>query len=379
MKIAILTLPLHTNYGGLLQAYALQAVLKRMGHEVWIVNNSLKRRTLLVKVLSIAKRLVLFIFYRKSKLIRVWPTTKEENIIAQNTNRFIQENIRTIEKRRLFGKLSFLRRFGFEAYIVGSDQVWRPKFSPSITNYFFDFVNKNDNAKRLAFAASFGVDYWEFSSKLTAQCAVLAKSFNAISVREESAVRLCKEYLGIDAIHVLDPTMLLMKEHYMKLIEKDNIPKSKGTLLTYILDNFHNNYNVIQSVAKEYDLTPFSVMPERTFLEVGKNHIGACIFPPVTEWLRAFLDAEYIVTDSFHGTAFSIIFNKPFLSISNKKRGMTRITSLLNMFGLEERLILTSTEVTLEKIKSPIDFQRVNNILENEKQKSLLFLESASK
>jgi polysaccharide pyruvyl transferase WcaK-like protein len=377
MKIGILTQPLNTNYGGLLQNYALQTVLKQMGHKVWTVDRPISEIPIFIKFLSITNRLLLRILYLKPTLIRIWPTDKEHNIIAHNTNRFIKENISTTKKIGSLKRYAPLKYYNFSAYIVGSDQVWRPKYLPCITNYFLDFIDIKDRLKRIAYAASFGVDNWEFSPKQTTQCASLAKKFDAISVREDSAVRLCKEYLEVDAIHVLDPTMLLKREDYIKLVEKDNIPKSEGTLLTYVLDKSAENAEIIKRLAKIIDLTPFSVMPEKTFSEVGKRYIEDCIFPPVTEWIRGFMDADYVVTDSFHGTVFSIIFNKPFISIGNTGRGLTRFTSLLKMFGLEKRLILSSDELTLEIITDIIDFDRINQIWDNEQQRAYKFLDKA--
>lgn len=222
--------------------------------------------------------------------------------------------------------------------------------------FFLYFGDKKDKAKRIGYATSFGVDNWEYSTEQTIKCSLLVKSFDAISVRKDSAVNLCKEYLGVDVIQVLDPTMLLNKDDYIKLVEKDNIKECKRTLMTYILDKSSENTIIIQKVAKELGLIPFSVLPNKTFSEVGRKYIDDCIFPNVTDWIRGFMDADYVVTDSFHGTIFSIIFNKPFISIGNAGRGLTRFTSLLKMFGLEHRLILYSNELTLEKIRGVIDF-----------------------
>jgi exopolysaccharide biosynthesis predicted pyruvyltransferase EpsI len=379
-KIAILTQPLKTNYGGLLQAFALQFVLKKRGHNVLTIDIQTSDIPLRVKFFSIAKRLVLNIFCSKGELIRVWPNTNEQKQIAQHTNRFIKENIQTTDKIFSLENDAQTKKYSFDTYIVGSDQVWRPEYSACVTNYFLDFIsNPMDNVKRIAYAASFGVDNWEFSIELTNQCATLIKNFDAISVREDSAVKLCEEYLGVDAIHVLDPTMLLSKEDYISLIEKDNIPKKAETLMTYVLDKSPQNSVIIQYVAKELDLSPFSVMPEKVFSEAGRKNLDACVFPPVTEWLRGFMDADYVITDSFHGTVFSIIFNKPFIAIANPGRGLTRFTSLLKLFDLEERLILSSDELTSEMIRKPIDFIRVNTVWKNERHFAFAFLDKSLK
>lgn len=377
MKIAILTQPLDTNYGGLLQAFALQKVLKRMGHEVLIIDIHFKDLSLKIKTVSILKRLTLRLLKNKSIVIRAWPTAKEKDIIASNTNYFIRNNIDTTHRITSAVKYKLLKRYRFEAFIVGSDQIWRPVYSPNLTNYFLDFVKKNEDVKRIAYAASFGVSSWEFTEKQTNHCSLLAKRFNAISVREDSAVDLCKLHLGVKALHLLDPTMLLTKEDYIELVQKDSIAKSKGTLMTYILDKSVLKNEIIQQIASELKLNPFSVMPKATFPEVGKRHIEDCIFPRVTEWIRGFMDADFVVTDSFHGTVFAILFNKQFICIGNKDRGLTRMTSLLDKMGLSDRLIYVENKFINSYGLQEIDYQKVNQIIDREKINSIRFLESA--
>jgi polysaccharide pyruvyl transferase WcaK-like protein len=118
-------------------------------------------------------------------------------------------------------------------------------------------------------------------------------------------------------------------------------------------------------------------MPDGLFREVGKTLLAKCIYPPVTNWIRGFMDAEFVNTDSFHGTVFSINFNKPFISIGNKKRGMTRFDSLLKMFGLENRLIDSTDKNVLEIIHEKIDFIRVNKILDNKRKEAKLYMKNA--
>ena len=206
-----------------------------------------------------------------------------------------------------------LRKYHFDAYLVGSDQVWRPIYSYCLSNYFLDFTI-GQHVKRIAYAASFGTSKWEFTEGQTTRCAALAKQFDAISVREDSGVVLCKKYLGVDAVHLLDPTMLLNKEDYIRLVEQEQIPSSEKKLMTYILDQSEEKQAIVRKISQTLSLSPNVVMPEKNFAQVGKKDIDQCVFPPVTDWLRGFMDAEYVVTDSFHGTVFSIIFNKPFVA-----------------------------------------------------------------
>jgi hypothetical protein len=378
-KIAVLTQPLGKNYGGILQAFALQVVLKNLGHEVLTVDRHYTKRRLyyVQKGYSVFKKAIERLILRKSILIRDWPTEKESDYIYKNNLRFIKENLRLTESIPNQNEMGKLNKYKFDAYVVGSDQVWRPKYSPYIPNFFLDFIPSNDPAKRIAFAASFGVDGLEYTPEQLAICAPLAKKFDAVSVREDSAVALCREHFGIAATHVLDPTLLLEKEDYIKVVEKDNISKSKGTLMSYVLDITPEKEEMIQQIARARNLTEFSVFPEMQFHEVGRKGLEKCVYPPITAWLRGFMDADYIVTDSFHGTAFSIIFNKPFIAIGNASRGLSRFTSLLNIFGLAERLVLSKDQLSLELINKPIDFEKVNSIRAEKKDQAIQFLKDA--
>jgi hypothetical protein len=379
MKIGIITLPFNANYGGLLQAYALQSVLRQMGHEVLTINRLTKGMPLKMKVLSFTRRLILRVVFQRKVVVRTWPNAKEENITNQHTNRFIRENIRTTELIDSDQSFSRLEQYAFDAYVVGSDQVWRPKYSPSITNHFLGFLKDNQKIKRIAYAPSFGVENWEFTPKQTEDCSALAKKFHAISVREDSAVELCNKHLGVEAIQVLDPTLLVSREEYVSLVEKDKIPRLKGTLLTYVLDLTPEKKGIIQSVMDELNLKPVSVMPKSLFREAGSKKLDQCIFPPVTEWIRGFMDAEFVVTDSFHGTVFSIIFNKPFLAVGNSKRGMNRFTSLLRLFDMEDRLILSAADMQNIKLNAPVDFDKVNQILNHKREQAFSFLKNSLK
>ena len=156
--------------------------------------------------------------------------------------------------------------------------------------------------------------------------------------------------------------MLLDKNDYIDLVEQAKEPVSQGNLMAYILDRTDEKTSILNQIASILHLQPFEVMPVELLSNKTKKNPAACIFPPVTKWLRGFMDAEYVVTDSFHGSVFAIIFNKPFIAIGNKGRGLARFTSLFRFFSLEDRLILSEADITQEKIKSPIDFDKVNNL-----------------
>ncbi|WP_455613157.1 polysaccharide pyruvyl transferase family protein [Bacteroides congonensis] len=363
-KICILTQPLHTNYGGLLQTYALQTVLKRMGHEVWTEDRKWKR-PLIVKLKQWIARLIKYkgLYYS---------TDKQEQIIAQKTIPFIHKYISTTEPIYSNTKKEF-NKYHFDVYIVGSDQVWRPIYSYCLSNYFLDFT-VGQQVKRIAYAASFGTSDWEFTEEQTRKCAALAKQFDKISVREDSGVMLCKKYLGVDAIHLLDPTMLLNKEDYIRLVEQEKTPTFREKLMTYVLDQSKEKQAIVRKVSQTLGLSPNPVMPDMNFSQVGKKYINQCVFPPVTDWLRGFMDSEFVVTDSFHGTVFSILFNKPFIVMANSERGTARLTSLLKKFELEERWVHSLEDVTDKILHGSVDFEKANEILGREREKANKFL-----
>lgn len=379
MKIGILTQPLQANYGGLLQNYALQQTLVRAGHEVetidWEGGSGLRAMLYRMKV----RVLHAFLPNRFSPL-KYKPNNNEQAIIQRNTNHFINTYINHTEAIHSYdGFVRQAAKGGYDAYVVGSDQCWRPCYNAFLPSMFLDFV-QDKQVKRIAYAASFGTDKWEFSPQQTAVCASLAQKFDLVTVREDSGVTLCKDYLGVDAVHVLDPTMLLSKEDYIQIIEKEQEPKSDGTLFNYILDPDAKKSTFIDKVAQENGLKVFQVLPKcqaetRTRKDV-KSRIDDCVFPGVSTWLRAFMDAEMTVVDSFHGMVFSIIVNKPFWVIGNAHRGMSRFTSLLKVFHLENRLLDASGLDDVDLSQS-IDWESVNEILkEKQKECKLLLLNS---
>jgi len=379
MKIGILTQPLQNNYGGILQAWALQNVLKQMGHNPIMIQfcrmehyHSFEMR------LQCIKRFI----WNCVKVVegRQWyslPNQVQTSYIRKNTKYFVDKYITPIS--HLIVSPSQLKAYcdseKFDAYIVGSDQVWRPMYSPKISNFFLDFTD-DWKVKRIAYAASFGTDQWELSATDTKECAKLAQKFYAISVREDSGIRLCKEHLGVDVIQVLDPTLLLDKEDYIQLIDKENEPRHTGNLFCYILDNTPKKQETIQNFAKEKGLVPFTTMPPKRFTQENfKTNADDCVFPRVTEWLRSFMDAEFVVTDSFHGCVFSIIFNKPFVALGNESRGQARFLSLLKIFNLEDRLCFSEEEI-LKTSSKTIDWIKVNNKITEWKELSFDFLKN---
>lgn len=376
MKIGILTQPLQSNYGGLLQNYALQQTLVKAGHEVetidWEGGSGFHETLYRIKI-----RVLHTLFPNKYPQLKYRPNKKERAIIQRNTNHFINTYINHTEAIHSYEEFVKQASKGkYDAYVVGSDQCWRPCYNAFLPSMYLDFV-QDKQVKRIAYAASFGTDNWEFTPQQTGVCSALAKKFNLVTVREDSGIMLCKKHLGVDATHVLDPTMLLTKEDYIRLIEAEKEPKAEGTLFNYILDPDERKSAFIQRVAEEKNLKSFQVLPkcqaENRTKEDIKKHIEDCVFPGVTTWLRAFMDAEMTIVDSFHGMVFSILFNKSFWVIGNESRGMSRFTSLLKMFHLEGRL-LDANHLDEVDLSQPIDWQDVNQNLKNHREMSMALL-----
>jgi len=355
MKICILTLPFNVNYGGVLQAYALQSVLENLGHEVWVEKKGPNKSNLLNKLKGCT--FVRLLFGKKP--------IRKQYVRQQPIQLFIDTYIHNTP---VITKKKQLIKNNFDAYIVGSDQVWRLAFSPSIYHYFLDFT-ANLKTLRIAYAASFGLEEWQYSKMQTLKIRKLIKKFDSVLVREDSAVTLCERELKVKAKQVVDPTLLLQKQDYLNLISIKNI--TKNGLLCYILGFSEAKNEIINEISKKLNFVNKKIINFKNL----ENHT----LPSMADWLKSFVEAEYIITDSFHGTVFSILFNIPFIVIAHKSGGLTRIRSLLSVFGLEKRLIFSKKEITEDLIKMPIDFTKINKIREEERLKSLSYLSNLLK
>tara|TARA_R110001592_G_scaffold43346_1_gene140494 strand:- start:1003 stop:2133 length:1131 start_codon:yes stop_codon:yes gene_type:complete len=372
MKIAILTQPLHNNYGGNLQNFALQKVLKDMGHEPITIDrhHAIKLRTKLK--LGYFKNLALH--YIKGTKKPLWKSyfisKKEQNYIRENINSFIDTHIN--KTPRLYTDKAVqaaFTRYDFDAVIVGSDQVWRPMYSPNIYTYYLDFLKDNIEIKKIAYAASFGAEEWEYSQEQTSRCKELIQQFDLVTVREKSAVNLVAEKFNKDAQFVLDPTLLLSKEDYMELFAGKNLSNNKG-MYTYILDDNDWKSQVVATVKETLGLPQFSNQHNEYYVNSEK-------IPSIEGWIKGFTDADFVITDSFHGTVFSILLNKPFVSLLNVDRGASRFNSILSEFGLEDRLVGYYDEDKISALlNQEIDWQMVNEKLEKLKLSSKVFCKS---
>ncbi len=354
-KILIVTYALGYNYGGIIQAYALQKTVKSLGKNLLDV--------LTVNAYS-PKRRIGIIKHRWAQRFEALSNHKPMEVKFENikTRNFVSKNMKY---KNFYGLLGGSLKQEFDVVIVGSDQVWRGAYV-DIPTYFLDFIKYD--CVRMSYAASFGKDdISEYSDEDKNKARQLIKKFKAISVREDSGVDICKKEFGVSAKHHLDPVFLLEAKHYSDLIDRFyDDDEFKGRIFAYVLDRKTENEKIINKVAKHFNKKTFEIMPkgEKNLLKwLFSGFSGA--LPRVERWLKGFRDSDFVITDSFHGTAFSIIFNKPFLVIGNKKRGLSRFESILGKFKLKNRMILDAS-FDISILDAEIDWKQVNQIIKQE-------------
>lgn len=356
MRIALFNLPVDNNYGGMLQRYALMTILQRMGHDVTHLNlrpyHEIKSRCL---PYHLAKQLFLHLIHKSTnKSLENYIAKKEYYHSVRAIEPFYQKHIK---HSPIITDSSQLKEFNyFDAYVVGSDQVWRRSYYSQFeyTSAFLDFVKDRDNIKRIAYGVSFGTTSELLTDEELSATTPLYRLFDRTSVREESALNIFQKYgwNNPPAQHVIDPTLLLTKEDYIKLITTAHTTNSKGTLLCYILDENELSKKSEIDIASRKNLKPFKIS-----IKQGKQI-------SIEQWLRAFFDAEHVITDSYHGLIFSLIFNKPFTLLKNSQRGNARFASIINLFNLDCQ-------------SDCFDWMEINKTIENYRSKSMDFLSSA--
>ena len=303
--------------------------------------------------------------FREKRIMKELPVVGAE--VLKFTEKYISP--------RVVRRYSDIQMGEYDAFVAGSDQIWRPIYFGNIEDAFLKFT-ENWNVKRFAYAASFGTDVLEYTYEQLEACSALLKRFDAVSVRESSGVELCDEWFEReDAVHVLDPVMLLDPEQYSALASGAEARPAKGKVLSYIMDESREKYAVAELAARwlSTDIHDASVFPRDLHRPLAER-----VAPSMEQWLACFEDAEFVVTDSFHGCVMSILFHKPFLVLGNAGRGLSRVTSLLELFGLEDRLVQgIDPEDDGEYYISGIDWERVDAVLDEWKSRSMDFLKKS--
>ncbi len=366
MKIGLLTLPIETGYGSIMQAFALKTALTNLGHEVILLRRLRKKNKYPIK--RILRRFI------KKFILQKWDTIifidkKEINeypIISQHTQKFIDTHLQPYSPIYLTSdEFIHVNELGLDAIVVGSDQVWRPDYVDCIEDFYL--LGISPKIRKYSYAASFGVSTWEYNKKQTKHCQKAIRQFIKTSVREKSGVTLCQQNLDIIPQFVLDPTLLFTKSFYQQYINQHDSNRD-GKFCVFVLDRNKEKLNIINKLSA-YLNTKFYYAANNT--EDRSAPLNERIAPSVSSWLDAFNSAKVIFTDSFHGCAFSIIFEKDFYVYINQGRGTDRFNSLLSLLGLENRIITSNTD--LAKIP-PIDWKSVREKLDTMRKKSKEFL-----
>lgn len=372
MRLAIVTLPLHTNYGGLLQAYALKSCLESMGHEADVLDMVDKMpgpkcwKAPMVYAARMFKRALKGSsgpeVFRERRFRREFP------IVSAETSVFVEKYI----SPRPIRSFKDVKEGEYDAFVVGSDQVWRPLYFPGVENAFLAFAEGWD-VKRVAYAASFGTDDLEFEYVQLEECSKLLAEFDAVSVRESIGVKMCSEWFDRDdAVHVLDPVMLIDSARIKEMADSSRSHVSAGKVMTYILDSSSHKRSIVDFIARVSgkDVFDFPVNAYNREIPVSER-----VARPVEDWLAAFADADFVVTDSFHGCVLSILLHKKFIAVGNSMRGMARMQSLLDMFGLDSRLVHgIDPEDDGEFFLSDPDWEQVDMLLSERRKASIDFL-----
>lgn len=378
VMIRTLLRPWWLNYGGMLQAWALQQVLNDLGYSSAVDTSRSDISTAKLAARYLVKGLVI-------KLAPSWlvPRRFHRKVVLHAAEAAALDFCRShIETVRLYSWLRKPRPWvarRFSAFIVGSDQVWRRGMA-DVPSYLMDFLPKDDSRKRIAYAASFGSDAPAgYDDAYIQHTRTLAKRMTAISVREKSGIDLCASFWGVEAVRLPDPTLLVSNGRYRALGLSDlNLGRTAGGLATYILDPTECTDRVVAHASRVSGQEPVSLLPsipDSISISAFRANRNIFLRPTAGQWIQGIAAADYIVTDSFHGCVFSIIFERPFLVIPNRVRGFTRFESLLEVFDLRSRMVESEAEAGL--LLEPVDWQKVRMVLSEERKRGMDFLASA--
>lgn len=372
MRIGMMTFHKSESHGAMLQAFALQKTLDKLGNEAEIINydryflknqNEVSAGTAATKLKYIAIRLITLLYktiYKKSI------TTKTERFESFRSNylKIGSKEYHTSEELRK-------DKPEYDAYVTGSDQVWNPD---SIIHdaYYFTFLDSS--AKTIAYAPSIGVSKLN-NSVIRDKMKNYLQHIKYLSCREETGAKIIESITNRHVEQVLDPTFLLTKEEWSELIKKNT--ERKPYVLCYFLGSLKYGREYAKTIAKQkgYDIVVIPQSPVEIF---SRNKKETGVGP--LEFLELFWGASVICTDSFHGTAFSINFKKPFYSFCRRNPNgaasrISRLRDILEKLNLSHRLIMpgdTFVENDLE-----IDYDEPTKLLNIERERSMYYLSQA--
>ena len=379
-KVGIITILKCNNFGAELQAYATQKKLRLMGYDAEIIDmlyykhpdfkktklsRPFVKQTMKEKVtefvkFSILNPIIYNIIPLFSKKMRI-RNKKFDNFHKENTK--LSKTYRTVDS--LYNKCD-----DYDAYIVGSDQVWNPGTGMNIELYFLSFTPKGK--KRISYASSFGVT--RIPTQYADKFNKLLNGLDFISVREEAGVKIVEEVAQRKAELVLDPTLLLDKEEWMKCSSGYN-PNNEGYVLIYEVHPSEKIQQLALDYAQKNNLPVYRVGVRGMFNWETKGITNLVDIGPA-DFVSLFENADIVFTKSFHGTAFSVNLGRNFYTVlSRAGKKNSRMTSLLSIMELESRILFQEDD---EKISyEKYDVSKVQELLKAEREKSIGYLKTA--
>lgn len=384
MKIGIVTYVKCDNYGAELQAFALQWKLNSLGYDAEVIN--LEKRNIDMKrnpdviLGAIKQRFKQEGVFAIVSIVRKFLETKkritdEDKYKAINENKhklfenFFENKVRHSEKYYSLDEISNATDLKYDVYIAGSDQIWNYIHTDRLDVYFLMFANKF-KAKKISYAAS--VSIYDIPKKWRAAYKTYFENIDVLSVRELHGAELVSKYSNKKAEVVLDPTFLLTKEDWVREVAND-CGVEGDYLLIYTLSGSPHIRKMAHDIARRLNLKVVNIKSGYSD-EPDDGTINVYEIGPA-EWVGLWSKAKYVVTDSFHGTAFSINFNIPFTTLVNPNSMMnSRVLSILKIMNLESRIVYDNLKGDLKPNDIALDFTETNRILKQWKEKSLNFL-----
>ena len=366
-KIGIITFHNAHNYGAMLQAYALQQKLLE-NNEVEIIdfrNSYIDKNYKLFRRSRNPVNMIKFFIndlkkYKKNKK----RYDKFEDFIRNN---YILTKEHYNNEKKLKNKAP-----DFDIYITGSDQVWNCNIAGRLLDAYTLNFGKQE-VKRISYAPSIGNS--KIEEKYKQEYINKLRIINKISVREENARENLKKIIDKNIDVVLDPTLLLTREEWDERISEkiDDTKINQKYILAYVVKQDENYNKIVNYISKKTELNVVHFQDENKEL---KNVYASAYTEGPFEFVNLIKNAEYVICTSFHATVFSIIYNKKFWVIPHKETG-SRVTNLLEKLGILDRVINNLEEFEKLNYDKEIDYEKVNKKLEEERKKSIDWLNNA--
>ena len=388
MKIGIITLwGTKDNYGQVLQAYALQKYLMSRGHDVYHIKYAIKGKNLNEQITELIKHPIKRLKAILKRIFVLNKSIKEGQKFAlehpRGFDEFRNKEIKTYEYNYKGYKEICENPPQADVYITGSDQVWNVEIIKDTLPYFLAFGSPKTT--RIAYAVSMG-DRQSKDNSYISKLSILLKAFTKVGVREEAGIEICRMANYASAQHVLDPTLLLSADDYLNLIGKPQETdwNADNRLYAYFL-NFQTHGDI------EWDKIVETARTNNLDLRLTVSSGGLPIYdrlgykdyycPTIYQWLQTIHCANYLVTNSFHGIAFAIIFNKQFLYIPLRKASAKmneRIYGLLKELSLESRIWQSQNKDMYKAITETINWEMINQHVEKKRNITNLFFSELS-